>query len=75
MNPRGFLHGFITGFPGADADNLRHRIDEDLAVTDTAGAGVFDDGFNLPFTSVLGMPPRVCRTGRARPSSNQAPSW
>src|SRR5664280_3854059 len=36
--------GFGTPFAGAHPDDLLHREDPDLPVTDLAGAGGFDDG-------------------------------
>src|SRR4051794_41221150 len=33
----------FPGFAGADADDVRDRVDEDLAVADGAGAGRFND--------------------------------
>src|SRR5712664_2193307 len=38
----------FVGLPGADADDLLNRGDEDLAVADLAGAGRFDDRFDRP---------------------------
>jgi hypothetical protein len=40
------LQGIDTGFTGTDANNFFEVEDEDLAVTDLAGAGGSFDGFN-----------------------------
>ena len=46
-----FLEGIVARFAGPDADRLIDGADEDLAVTDTTGAGFalnrFDQFFNL----------------------------
>ena len=45
---------FAAGFAGTDADHLVQLGDEDLAITDLAGAGDVDDGFDDLFGDVIG---------------------
>src|SRR5215510_12635114 len=40
------LDGVLARLPGADADDLVDRADEDLSVADAAGLGRLDDGID-----------------------------